>query len=233
MANSVSAAAVHNSYPMVEWPEPGGSSEPDEVGSDLSPDALMAYCQTRLDSIDSQARTCFDDQNKNASETQQIDAVNDALRMFPAGTTDADACKKLETLFQNAITSIQGTDPSCAELPTLIKTYNTIVWSGTGGAAFNHSSDPTDPDFIDVARYPVSPPDPSSKQGDAQLGAPEIQNYMQTLSDCVDNINSKSQLEMVNLQSLMSQRQTAVTLTTNLVQSLGDQENKIADNIGH
>ncbi|HTB76238.1 MAG TPA: hypothetical protein VK762_23485 [Polyangiaceae bacterium] len=233
MANSVSAAAVHNSYPMAEWPEPEGSSEPDEVGSDLSPDALMAYCQTRLDSIDSQARTCFDDQNKNASETQQIDAVNDALRLFPAGTTDADACKKLETLFQNAITSIQGTDPSCAELPTLINTYNSIVWSGTGGAAFNHSSDPTDPDFIDVAHHPASPPDPSSKQGDGQLGAPEIQNYMQTLSDCVDNINSKSQLEMVNLQSLMSQRQTAVTLTTNLVQSLGDQENKIADNIGH
>ena len=38
---------------------------------------------------------------------------------------------------------------------------------------------------------------------------------------------------MVQIQSLMSQRQTAVSLTTNLVQSLGDQENKIADNIGH
>ena len=35
---------------------------------------------------------------------------------------------------------------------------------------------------------------------------------------------------MVQLQSLMSQRQTAISLTTNLVQSLGDQEEKIAEN---
>ena len=230
MANSVSAAAVHNSYPMVEWPEP---TEPDEAGSSLSPDALMAYCQTRLDSIDSQATACFDDQNKNASETQQIDGLNDALRQFTTGVTDQDACKKLETQFQGVIKSIQSTDPGCAELPTLIQTYNSIVWSGDGGAAFNHSTNPSDPDFIDEKDYPPSPPDASSKQGDGQLGAPEVQGYMQTLTDCASNINSNSELEMVNLQSLMSQRQTAVTLTTNLVQSLGDQESKIADNIGH
>jgi hypothetical protein len=31
----------------------------------------------------------------------------------------------------------------------------------------------------------------------------------------------------------MSQRQTAIQLTTNVVQSLGDQLNKIVANIGH
>ena len=47
------------------------------------------------------------------------------------------------------------------------------------------------------------------------------------------SVNSSSELEMIQLQSFMSQRQTAIQLTTNLVQSLGDQLNKIADNIGH
>ena len=50
-------------------------------------------------------------------------------------------------------------------------------------------------------------------------------------NDAAD-LNSDSEMTMITLQSLMSQRQTAVQLTTNLVQSLGDQQNSIAKNIG-
>ncbi len=47
------------------------------------------------------------------------------------------------------------------------------------------------------------------------------------------DLNSSTELSMINLQSLMSQRQEAIQLCTNLVQSLGDQVNKIAENVGH
>ena len=76
-------------------------------------------------------------------------------------------------------------------------------------------------------------PDGAGGQGDGDFSQAELQGYVDTLTDAAGNINSDSQLDMVHLQSLMSQQQTAVSLTTNLVQSLGDQENKIADNIGH
>jgi hypothetical protein len=46
-------------------------------------------------------------------------------------------------------------------------------------------------------------------------------------------LNSSSEIDMIRLQSLMSQRQTAIQLTTNIVQSLNDQTNKIVANIGH
>jgi hypothetical protein len=47
------------------------------------------------------------------------------------------------------------------------------------------------------------------------------------------DLNSDSEIDMIRLQSLMSQRQTAIQLTTNIVQSLNDQANKIVANIGH
>lgn len=53
------------------------------------------------------------------------------------------------------------------------------------------------------------------------------------LQGAINDLNSGAELQMIGLQSLMSQRQTAVQLTTNLVQALGDQANKIAQNIGH
>lgn len=47
------------------------------------------------------------------------------------------------------------------------------------------------------------------------------------------SLNSDAEIDMIRLQSLMSQRQTAIQLTTNIVQSLNDQANKIVANIGH
>ena len=58
-------------------------------------------------------------------------------------------------------------------------------------------------------------------------------SFIDTVQGAVTDMNSNSEIQMISIQSLMSQRQTAVQLTTNIVQALGDQENKIADNIGH
>jgi hypothetical protein len=226
MLNSV---FVNSSLPVVEWPAP---SSPDELGSNLSPDSLLAYCQSRLDSIDGQVSTLFREQQQNASATQQIDGFISELKNYESSgdVKDAATCKKLESDFQSLIVSLKNSDPACPELPTLIKTYNTMVWSGDGGAEHVGSSDPTGPDFIDRGQYPE---DQLGPKGDNILSSQELQGYAQTLSDAAGNLNSDAELGMVHIQSLMSERQTAVTLTTNLVQSLGDQTNKIAENIGH
>jgi hypothetical protein len=69
--------------------------------------------------------------------------------------------------------------------------------------------------------------------GDNALSDTEVKAMTNNIESMTKDINSGSELQMINLQSLMSQRQAAVQLTTNLVQSLGDQMNKIAANIGH
>jgi hypothetical protein len=51
--------------------------------------------------------------------------------------------------------------------------------------------------------------------------------------DMSANLGKDSELGMISLQSIMSQRQSAIQICTNLVQSFGDQMNKIAANIGH
>jgi|HubBroStandDraft_6_1064221.scaffolds.fasta_scaffold643861_2 hypothetical protein len=228
MGNSV---RINNGQPRVEYPspDPDDPAESDNaVAANLSPDALMAYCQSRLDSIDSQVSASFADQQTNASAISQIDQVIAELRTYDgADQKDPTVCKNLEAKFQGLILSLRASDPGCPALPELTTAYNSMVWSGDGGA--NHTQFPG-PDFIDEGTYP---PDESGPQGDNILNSTELQGYVQTLTDAAGNLNSNSELQMVQLQSLMSERQTAVSLTTNLVQSLGDQENKIADNIGH
>jgi hypothetical protein len=67
-------------------------------------------------------------------------------------------------------------------------------------------------------------------------GKMDVDTFKSTTSGAVQKIqqdlNSGAELSMINLQSLMSQRQSAIQVCTNLVQSLGDQVSKIADNVG-
>jgi hypothetical protein len=52
------------------------------------------------------------------------------------------------------------------------------------------------------------------------------------LDALVSDINSSAQMDMINLQSLMSNRQTAIQLTTNMLKALNDSEKQIVHNIG-
>jgi hypothetical protein len=45
-------------------------------------------------------------------------------------------------------------------------------------------------------------------------------------------VSQGSDLAMIQIQSLMSQRQQVVTMVTNMMQSLGDTSKNVANNIG-
>jgi hypothetical protein len=221
-------------YQPIQDGEPTAASSvdlSDPFSAGLTPDGLMAYCQAHLDSIDSQVRSSFDSQQRGAADVARINKVLADLKDAPPNGTDGnfDRCAALETSLGSAITDLQASDPHCPALPGLIQTYNNMVWSGTGGTLDGKSF--PGPAFIDVNDYP---PDRSQgSQGDKNLSGPELQGFGQAVQDAAGTINSQSELQLIQLQSLMSQRQTAISLTTNLVQSLGDQQNKIAENIGH
>ncbi len=215
----------------ITTPAAAPSTEPAEPVDGLSPDGLMAYCQSRLDSIGNQIQTSFDEQQKGAQEVISINAVLSQVQaLAPTGTTagDSKTCTQLETSLGQLITNLKASDPGCAALPNLTQTYNDMVWSGTGGYA---TGTPPGPQFIDADKYPPNTQYP--KQGDNQFGTTELQGFAQSISDGVSALNSNAELQTIQLQSLISQRTTAISLTTNMVQSLGDAMNKIADNIGH
>jgi hypothetical protein len=217
---------------------PSAPADLSELGStaDLSPDALMAYCQARLDSIDSQVKTTFTQQEQRNTEQGDLQQALATLQKYSAGFMDANNanCLDMENALYGQIMQIKQTDPGNPQLGALEQTYNSLVATGSGGYdSPNNAIDPSQPTkmpFIDSATYPPAPTDPP---GDGKVGSDEMQGFINSVQGAISDLNSGAELQMIQLQSLMSQRETAVQLTTNLVQSLGDQLNKIADNIGY
>jgi hypothetical protein len=215
------------------------------IGSstNLTSDSLMSYCQGQLDSIDGEINSTMETDQNATQLSQNLQSVIEQFQNYANGTQDPTACQKLESALGGVITQMQNTDPDNPQLGPLIQTYNNMVWSGTGGQTTPSSGTATTatgtsaatsgsstPQFIDPTGYP---PVQSGAQGDNNLDADEMQSYISTMQGASSALDSGSEMNLVALQSLMSQRETAISLTTNLVQSLGDQTNSIANNIGH
>jgi hypothetical protein len=233
LAHSLLPVSVElGAAPVASPPAAGGAGAVDLGSGDvagLSPDALMAYCQARLDSIDGQFNQLVADQSKRNGEATNLQQVIATFQKYAGGVDKNDSdktgkCLDMETALSNYIAQIKATDPNFPDLGKLEQTFNELLYTGTGPQ--------TDPplDYIDEGTYPY---DSKAPGPDSALSSDEAQGFLQSLQGVGSDLNSGAELQMIQIQSLMSQRQTAVELTTNLVQSLGGQSEKIAENIGH
>ncbi len=180
-----------------------GASDGGPDASLLTPDTLMAYCQSRLSSLDSQMQSTFAQQEKSNALTS---AINDL-----AGAMDQNT---------NGINDPPGSNlMSDQDFGNLKQKFEDLIQKAGG---------PDSP----IGKQIANALGTLTAGNDTAVSASEITNIGETLKQAASDVNSGAELNMINLQSLMSQRQTAIQLTTNLVQSLGDQMNKVADNIG-
>jgi hypothetical protein len=193
------------------------------IGSNtLSPDSLLNYCGSQLDSIDGEIDTTMESDQNASQISQSLQGLIETCQQNSNGVTkDAGTCTEIETGLGSIIKQLQSTDAGNPNLGPLIQAYNNMLESGTGPTATLQYIDPTD-----------HPPAQTTNGSDNTYGSDEMSSFISTLQGASSSLDSGSEMNLVQLQSLMSQRETAISLTTNLVQSLGDQANTIASNIG-
>lgn len=179
-------------------PEP--TPEPNVMA--MSPDSVMAYCQARLDSLDSQMTSIMNQQQSNGQLTEDVNDIAGLLN--DAGPTSAGS--------SNVKVNTAEVDAAYAQA------ISDATTAGDGTLANDLKNDQQNFD--------------SNVQSDGTISATQVSGFVQNLKNYGDGLNSDSEMSMINLQSLMSQRQTAIQLSTQLVQSLGDQSNSIVKNVG-
>ena len=187
------------------------TSDP-QAATGLSPDALVAYCDTRLSDLDTQMQAIFAQQTQSAASIQNLDGIASLLNELPQPGSKS------------------GTNPtihiSDAQLRQIFSAYDTAIddLSSTKGtpAQMWSSGEKTTLGtelYQDVNAFRLA------CKGSVSSGwtLPEsvVTNLSQNLKTYTSNLNSDSEMQMINLQSLMSSRQTAVELSTNMMQTLG------------
>jgi hypothetical protein len=214
----------------------------------LTPDALMTYCQSRLQGIDTQVQTAFALQEAdNADATTLSTLAGSSALAAPANTlnlgTQADFMTAYNAYTQMVNTASTLQDPATkqalntaaqqlyAKLNSAIEdmTGNKAQLSVLAGAAPNGDMNSFWSPGITIGATTYKPTGSTSQSITTDDWSNLVTNAVKNVSD---DLNSNAELSMINLQALMSQRQEAVQVCTNLVQSLGDEASKVSDNVG-
>jgi hypothetical protein len=196
------------------------TAEPSSLPEFLTPQSLVAYCDCRLTSLDSQMQQIFNQQQSNAAATNAISQVANDLNDLPAPDSSSPPQIKVTGAQANQIQNDYASAIAAAKagknnqlVGSLKKDLVTFLnnFRGTSSTKDTH------------LRFAL--------KETWEVDASTITNLTQNLKTDGSDLNSDSQMSMINLQSLMSQQQTAVELSTNLLQTMSQTSENIASNM--
>jgi hypothetical protein len=215
----------------------------------FSPEALLDYCSEQLNGIDGQINTLMQQQYAQLNQEQAVENVDTTLESFgttgPQNSTDYQTCINA---FNTAIADLPPGDPVAAQLQQQLTTMegkygspgttltaaqstelqqdqNTIaetsplVTSGlVQGNTVMPGGSPT------PAQYEAAKTDEANLQSiqNGTFNKPQNNDWQATtdsLKNLASNIQGNAQIQMLSLNSLVSQNQAAIEQATQMMTS--------------
>jgi hypothetical protein len=210
------------------------------TGDGLTPDALFSYCSARINGIDAQVKEAFAQQQQNNDTQAAIGDLMASLNQAITGGTDGSNNYVQATIgwYWNAINKAGG--PNTPEGQKLFQAMRGFCEQVDSSHRLRDvASDPNSADFKGMMAGAFG----NDKQfieehlqghfgnKDGVVDKDTIDATVKALQNDSDELGKGGELMMIKLQSLMSQRQLAVQITTNLIQTLHDASKSIVQNI--
>ncbi len=175
----------------------------------LTADALYVYLQTRLSGID-----------------EQIDAIMDKQMATEAARKALQKSQNLTARFQdgkNAKVTVRALQSAIDAQPTM---------QGKQAVAKGWGVELNDEGKIIVdGNDDISTPE-GETEPKLSLSAEEAGEVKQTFDNELKDLGAQGELEMIKLQSLMSARNSAISLATNLLSAIGKGYESVVGNVG-
>jgi len=159
----------------------------------LSADALLAYCRSQLDTLDSTIQGYLDQQRLNVQRKKALSEVENVMRKYGNVPSGRPQWEDYDETFQKAIESLPPDDPVRAQLQA--KCDELHVRNGQF----------------------------TKEEWTAETG---------NIHSMLEQVSGNAEINMIHLQTIMSQRQTAVQLTTGILAKYDEGLKSIVGNIG-
>jgi hypothetical protein len=207
-----------DSNPLNTYADPSG----------LTGDALLLYCQTQLGTYDTTINSFLTEQKLNVTRKKALSDVENTVKKY-VNHFDQSSVDDIRNAFDKAINALPENDPTRAALVDKLKEFNSHA---------TPQFDPTPGHFVRIRDNNTSP-----TNDDLPLAVPnmklvvtysteELTAFAGDIHSMLDTVNGNAEINMIQLQQVMSQRQTAVQLTTNLLSKLDDTTKSVVTNLG-
>ncbi len=175
----------------------------------VSPDALLEYCQIQLGALDSQITDSMNFQSKQLSDRTIIQKVQTTLESFGTAGPNQTQFQQCVDAFNTAIHSLPPGDPTAvklqAQLDTMQQTYNPSTTQPVYDPSGNPVNDASGAQQMQTVSTFKSPSDGQWK------------GTTDAIDSLAGDIKSGADLQMLQLQDLVSQRQQAIQLCSGIM----------------
>ena len=190
----------------IQWHQTTGALDQLGIHTEhhLTPEAMMIYLSARLSSIDAEIQELFDKQQLLEKLKEPLHAIQNVLA--GADGKAVPISNEQAQLLVEQLELVRDLDQG---------TFDDIL------------------DQLQAAGIDVSVNDRggiSVAFEDGVLTARQAEAFRGIIDGASKTLDSSAQLEMIKLQSLMSQRQTLIQMSSNIVASLGKSDEAIAAN---
>ncbi len=200
----------------------------------LTGESLLLYCQTQLSSYDDTISGFLNEQKLNLARKKGLSGIENTIKKY-ANHLDQTGVNDINKAFHTAMDALPPGDPVRGAIqakadefykqtapfdanPNLTKQ---MTFAGTTIV------NPFEPKST-VWGMPMTPL-PSQQ---IFLSSEQVTAYAGDIHSMLDNVNGNAEINMIQLQQVMSQRQTAVQLTTSLLAKLDEGTKSVVGNIG-
>jgi hypothetical protein len=187
----------------------------------VSPEAILEYCSMRLNDIDGKVDKLMTQQDNANSVSTNLDAINQDLQAYTDGYHVA------------GVGSGNDNIGSAADKAT-IEGMQTDVDNHYQAAidAANASGDSTLAATLTTAKTTFDNTTSNvANGGDDCMSAKEVSDTMDGIKNAESDSSNNSQMVMLNLQQLLSDRQQIITMASNMTQTTDDTDKAVINNI--
>jgi hypothetical protein len=204
----------------------------------------MAYCSTRLSNLDSQMQQIFNQQTQSAATINDLNNISSQLNDLPAASTGnpptitvtAAQYAQIQQAYNSAISDLSPTGGAAQGMYAAGAATSLGQELVTDSSSFTKGATPV-LSMSDLGLSPgggksgATPAVNANSSETFTIPASVVTNITQNLKTYTSSLNSDAEMQMINLQSLMSSRQTAVELSTNLMQAMSTTDESIVSNL--
>lgn len=203
----------------------GVGGDPNMVS--LSPEMLLAYCSSRLETLDTTIQTYFAEQQQRNRDMRTLMKLQELLResTWKEGQLGSEEIKDNPAHLQNHAN--KGN-----EILELYMSTDSPEVKAECAKAFFRVTGLNINDYRGGRKVTADDVNASAKEGRIpHLDSEKIAAELESIKDAQSAISKGAELSMIQLQSLVSQRQLAIQLTTQLMQTLNESSKQVVGNI--
>lgn len=197
-------------------------------GGTISPDCVMTYCAAQLNFLDEGIQQRMAQQQKSRDVQAALSDLKAALNTKALGANDWSTKQKIVEKFEAAFAKMAPNDPMRDRLNDQFHNFvSTAFCANDGGQANHYNLGHITAENKGTFEWACNQ---NNSDNAADLG--EIKTMSESLDGLLTDCGKGAELQMISLQSMVSQRQMAVQLTTQIIAKLHETKQAIVAQIG-